>query len=790
MKQEHSNIRLSGYKTAGLSEDEVQARKKEGLVNKLDSKITKTTGEIIKSNLFTLFNLFNFVIGLALILVGAYRNLFYLTIVLLNVMTGIIQELHAKKLVEELSLLSAENASVIRDRKIIEIPVEELVLGDVMELEAGRQISADAVVEEGEVEVNESLLTGEADPVMKRRGDALLSGSFVISGRCCAAINHVGGDSFAARLSLEAKKSKRTTSELMASMKKVTKFTSYFIIPIGAVLFVQAFWLRGQSLEQSIAATSTALLGMLPKGMVLLISISLISGIIRMAKKKVLVQELYCLENLAQADILCLDKTGTITEGKISVSDLYEMNGAMLPFSVETAIRAFIGASEDNNATFKALKERFGSESSLKATCKTPFSSERKWSSVTFEGVGTLILGAPEKLTAHDGSVLPKKVLEAQAEGMRILCLGYSKEGSEKGRLPQCRVAAAIVLKDTVRTNVRETLEFFRKEGVDVKIISGDNPVTVSQVARQAGLKRHDAFIDMSQVHTEKEMDRAAASCSIFGRVTPSQKRELVKAFKKKGHTVAMVGDGVNDVLALKEADCSAAMNSGSDAAKQVSQLVLVDSDFSVLPDIVMEGRRVVNNVTRVGSIFLVKTIYSVLLSLLCILVNIPFPFLPIQITLIDLAIEGYPSFFLQFESDGRRIQNHFFNSVIKRAVPFSLSVIFGIGAVYFLASPFKIQPDEVASVMYCLTAWITILAVLKACRPFNPLRLFLFLSTTIGFYTAVYLFHGILELRLLSAQGVTILLSLAAGSWVTSSVISQIVKSDYKEDRKNGFVS
>lgn len=790
MKPEHSTPRQSGYRTAGLSGEEVRVRKKDGLVNKLDSKITKTTGEIIKSNLFTLFNLFNFAIGLALILVGAYRNLFYLSIVLLNVMTGIIQELHAKKLVEELSLLSAKNASVIRDGQIADISIEEIVLGDVMELDAGRQISADAVVAEGEVEVNESLLTGEADPIIKRPGDILLSGSFVVSGKCCAKVNHVGKDSFAAKLSLEAKKSKHTTSELMRSMQKVTKFTSYFIIPIGAVLFIQAFWFRSQPLDQSIVASATALLGMLPKGMVLLISISLISGIIRLAKKKVLVQELYCLENLAQADILCLDKTGTITEGKISVSDLYEIDATLLPFSVETGIRSFIGASDDNNATFKALEDRFGGESSLKVTAKTPFSSERKWSSVTFDGIGTLILGAPEKLVGHNNmSILPSKVLKAQNEGKRILCLGYTKQQIKNGEIPQCHLAAVIILKDTVRANVQETLKFFEDEGVDVKIISGDNPVTVSQVAKQAGLKKYEAFIDMSEVHSEEEMSRAAAACSIFGRVTPAQKRELVKAFKNQGHTVAMVGDGVNDVLALKEADCSVAMNSGSDAAKQVSQLILVESDFSVLPDIVMEGRRVVNNVTRVGSIFLVKTIYSVLLSILCIFANIPFPFLPIQITLIDLAIEGYPSFFLQFESDSHRIRNHFFNSVIKRAVPFSLTVIAGIGAVYLLTPAFGIGSSEAVSIMYCLTAWITILAVLKACRPFNALRIFLFLSTTIGFYTAVYLFRHILEVSLLSAQGSLIFLALAAGGWVISSVITQMMKLNYGKDLKKEYV-
>lgn len=771
MTTEHKGTSPDLYCNAGLTDQQVEMLKQKGLVNKVDSKITKTTGDIIKNNLFTLFNGYNLLIGIALLMVGAYRNLIYLIIIGVNVATGIIQELHAKKLVENLSLLSVKNGTVIRNGKALDIPIEEIVAGDIMVLDAGKQISADAVVAEGEIEANESLLTGESDPVIKSPGDTLLSGSYVISGKCLAKVNHVGKDNFAAKLSIEAKKSKQAGSELMRSMQKVTKLTSYFIIPIGLILFVQAFRFQGHSMNQSVVTSATALLGMLPKGMVLLISISLVSGIIRLSHKKVLVQELYCLENLAQADILCLDKTGTITEGIISVSDVYEINPSLLPFSVETAIRVFIGACDDNNATFKALKEYFGDETGLNVTDKIPFSSERKYSSVTFEGIGSLILGAPEQLTGHNLSLLPPQVLESQNESKRIICLGYSKQYIKNGEMPQVQLIAAIALKDSIRTNVKDVLEFFHKEGVDVKIISGDNPVTVSQIAKQAGLKKYNAYVDMSEIHSGEELYQAASTCCIFGRVTPNKKRDLVKAFKKQGHTVAMAGDGVNDVLALKEADCSIAMNSGSDAAKQVSQLVLLDSDFSVLPDIVMEGRRVVNNITRVGGIFLVKTIYSVLLSILCIFANVPFPFLPVQITLIDLFIEGYPSLIIQLESDSSRIQTSFLNSAVKRALPFACTILVSIGAVYLLTPSLTLSQDKAVTIMFCLTGWLTILAVLKACRSFNLARIFLVVSSAAAFFVSVYLFHNILMLSLLSRYEIIIFLGLA----IIASLISYL---------------
>ena len=740
---------LNPNDVTGLTEEEVQLRQQQGLTNRVQTKITKSNGQIIRENVFTLFNAFNLGIAICLALVGAYSNISFLLIIVLNVSIGIIQEIHAKRLVENLSLIGAAKASVIRDGKLCEVPVEDIVLDDMTMLDMGKQVCADSIVVHGKAEVNESMLTGESDCVVKTEGDTLLSGSFIVSGKCYAKVEHVGEDNFAAKLTLEAKQHKQVNSELLNSMRKVTKFTGFFIIPIGILMFLEAYFVRSDSMIHAVISISAALLGMLPKGLVLLISISLITGIMKLSRKRILVQDLYCLETLAHVDMLCLDKTGTITEGKMSVSSFSLIDEEAMPIPFSQAIGCFVHYMDDNNATFIALKEYFVSDSSYPLVNKIPFSSERKWSSITLAGIGSIILGAPEKLFSDISRALPAEVIDAQKSGERIICMAYTDQPILDGKFDGLRLTAIIGLDDPIRKNAKETIDFFRQEGVGIKIISGDNPLTVSSIAKKTGFENHDSYIDLSQVDTYEDLEKAAQNYSIFGRVSPGQKKQLVKIFQSQGHTVAMTGDGVNDVLALREADCGIAMAAGSDAAKQVSQLVLLNSDFTSLPDVVMEGRRVVNNITRFGGIFFVKTIYSIILSIFCILTIKAYPFMPIQIALFDAAVEGYSSFLLSFERNQDRIQAGLLRSVIRRALPYAIMTLISIISLTLAYPLIGISYHDAVATMYYLTGFVGILAVIRACRPFNRLRLLICGTTFIGFYFAVYLFSGILHLEI-----------------------------------------
>ena len=755
MNVKNVNIqRLDKPYTEGLTEQEVLERQKQGLTNAVQEKITKTTGQIFRDNILTMFNAFNIIIGISLALVGAWLNMSYLMIIFLNTSIGIIQEIRAKKLVENLSLISALKVNAVRNGKECELPVDELVLDDITVLRTGRQICADSTVVYGEIEVNESLLTGEADPVLKPPGATLLSGSFVVSGKCYAKVEHVGADNFVSKLAKEAKKHKKVNSELLRSMKKITNFTGFFIAPVAVLLFLESTLLADHSVADSVISTAAALLGLLPKGLVLLISVSLATGIIKLAQKKVLVQELYCIEMLARVDTLCLDKTGTITEGKMRVTNLYVFDEFDKHISAEQAIRCFIGAledSEESNATFMALKERFSPEYLYKASARTAFSSHRKWSSVTFDDIGTFILGAPEILFARDissSSNISKNISEARHSGERVLFFGYYNGEINGDILPDEIVpVAAVGLSDPIRENAKETLDFFRKEGVDVKIISGDNPLTVSSIAKQAGLENWDLYIDMSDILDEEAIIEAAGRYSIFGRVTPNQKKSLIKAFKAQGRTVAMTGDGVNDVLALREADCSIAMGTGSDAARQVSQMVLLHSDFSVMPKIVMEGRRVVNNITRSASVFFVKTLYSALLTIFSILTLAAFPFIPIQITLINTMVEGFPGVVLILEPNHKRLTGRFLNTVFGRAMPYAILILIMFLTVIWAAPFFGMPADHAKTAAYYITGFISIMSLVKSCRPFTLLRTAVCIAAAFGFFAAAYLFPGIFSL-------------------------------------------
>ncbi len=750
----------------GLTEAEVLERKKRGQINIVEEKTVKSNWEIISGNVFTLFNLYNFLIAIALMSVGAYSNLAFMLIIILNICIGSFQEIHAKNMVAKLSVLTVSKVDVIRDGKEKSIGVDEVVLDDITILNMGNQISSDSVVIDGKIEVNESLLTGESDTIVKMPGDKLYSGSYVVSGKCYAKVEKVGKDNLAAEITLKSKKHKKVNSELLNSMRKVTRLTSFIIIPVGVLLFVQAFFFRDQVIKSSVVSTAAALLGMLPKGLVLLISISLATGVIKLAKKKVLVQDLYSVETLAHVDTLCLDKTGTITEGKMQVSNVETFNEEIMPISVNQALSAFVNEIGDNNGTFQALKEYFKGNDNFEVDYKNSFSSERKWSSISFKDIGSIIVGAPERLTAKSNFEIKENMIEAQKQGKRVLLVGFSKDGVED-ILPDIEIVAAIELSDPLRKNAKEMLGFFKGEGVTVKVISGDNPLTVSSIAKQAGLEDYESYIDLSTIESDDEIIDLVDEYSIFARVSPNQKSLLVQALQAKGHTVAMTGDGVNDVIALRQADCSITLPEASDVAKQVSQIVLLNSDFSVLKDVLMEGRRVVNNITNVATIFFIKTLYSVMLSILNIITCTAFPFIPIQITLVDLAIEGYTSFFISFEPNGKQIKEKFLKSVLKNSFPYSVVIIINIIVLYFLAPALGIAEPKMTTLMYYMIGFTSILAVIRVCRPFNKMRVFLCTTTAIGFFVATILFRNLLHLSKLGIQELIVFLVMAIFSTI-----------------------
>ena len=765
----------------GLTDKEVQEQIELGNINKSQESKLKTTKQIIFDNVFTLFNLYNLIIAIALLAVKAYTNTFFFLIITVNVIIGIVQEIHGRNLVKKLSILNASKATVIRNGKEQKIDIEEIVLGDVILLSQGDQIPSDSYVLEGEVEVNEALLTGESDLILKSKEDKLLSGSYVTSGKCYAKVEKVGEDNFANSIISATKKYKENNSELINSMKKVTKFTSFVIIPVGIILFIQAYFYRETELAQSVVATAAALLGMLPKGLVLLITIALESGVIKLAKKDVLVQELYSIESLAHIDTICLDKTGTITQGEMRVSEIKTYNDKILPHSFNDMMTAFVNGMDDNNATFHAFKKYFKGDNSFEIADKVAFSSERKWSSISFKNEGSIVVGAPERLFDKSKDDMPEEINELQKNGKRVLGIAYTKSIISEPELPELEIIAIAVLEDPLRKNAKEMLGYFKDQGIDVKIISGDNALTVSNIAKKAGLKDYDSYIDLSTINTDAEIVDLVDKYSIFARVLPHQKSIIVKALQAKQHKVAMTGDGVNDVIALRESDCSITLPEATDSAKQVSQIVLLNSDFSVLKDVMMEGRRVVNNITKVARIFFIKTIYSVLLSIFCILTNMEFPFIPIQITLVDLVIEAYTSFFITFEKNKKPVTGSFLRTALTNAMPFAIVIMFNIIFLTFFRDTLGISQDIATTMMYLLIGFVSILAVQEVCKPYTKVHVFLFVTTAVGFYVAVILFKNLLQISLaLQPNELIITLILA----VISYILIAIKRSVYK--RKN----
>ena len=765
----------------GLSRQEVEERRQRGEGQSQAESITKSRGRIVRENVLTLFNGLNFLIAGLLFAVGAYSNMLFIAIIILNILIGIAQEFKAKKLVDELSVLNRPKVFVRREGEDVQVDPEEIVKDDLILLESGRQICNDSVVVSGNFEMNESLLTGESDGVVKEPGDQLYSGSFVITGKGMAKVTHVGNENYATGLANQVKKERKVQSELLGSMRKVTRFTSLLIVPLGILLFLEAFFLRNGTAQEAVVSSAAGLLGMLPKGLVLLISVSLAAGVIRLAKMKILVQNIYSLETLAHVDTLCLDKTGTITDGKLKV--YRKIPAGKIPGSQgEMLIQSYMAACEDNNPTFQALRKAFSAEQVYPSVHKIPFSSKRKWGAVSLKGAGTVFVGALEKLMGE----IPENLEQELEQGRRIVGIGYyGGTWTEENVLPpRIHMLYTVVLEDRIRKNAKKTLEFFKEQGVDVKIISGDHVKTVSMIGQRAGLEKWREAVDLSSLGENIDFDKICRQYSVFARVTPGQKQELVKALQRQGHKVAMTGDGVNDLLALREADCSIAVADGSDASRQLAQVVLLDSDFTHLPQVVMEGRKVINNVTRTAAVFFIKTIYSILVSVFCLLANVPFPFIPIQITLIDACIEAYPSFITIVESDTRRIRGSFLKTALKNALPFGLTVT-GMIIMVSLMAPFTVSQRQ--TVMYLALIIISMTAVIKSCVPFNLLRGFISITMVLGTFGALWILPQLFEISSLQPEMLPFLAVTVLASWVLLLLLEGIKKVLSEKERASG---
>lgn len=714
----------------------------------MNNNITKTTPRILKDNICTVFNLLNLLIAISLAMVGAWKNILFIAIILINTIIGIIQEIKAKRRVEKLTLLSLPEVLVLRNGEKVKIAPSEISKGDLMELGSGAVVCCDCIIQSGSAEINESILTGESEPVAKSEGDTVLSGSTVVSGKCVAKTVCENENSFTSKITDEVKKTKQSGSELLMSMKKVTKLTSFLIIPLGILLFIQGWFFRGASAESTVVSVSAGLLGMLPKGLVLLISVGLAAGVLNLSKKNVLVRDLHSLENLAHCDTVCFDKTGTLTEGKLSVEGVF-LDTDNREF--EKLISTYLQYTSDNNSTYLALAEYFPqNKNAYECTSAIPFSSERKYSAVAIKDGRVFVIGAPEKLCKD----IPSNVEDIMSSGKRVIFAGLCRGDIQPENID---LIGMIVISDKVRKNADETVKYFYKQGIDVKVISGDNPSAAAAVAKKAGIKNADRFIDMSNV-CDDDAERIAHEYTVFGRVTPKQKKLLVEAMQKSGHKVAMTGDGVNDLLAMRRADCSIAMGNGSDAAKQMAQLVLLDSDFSVLKDVISEGRRVINNLTKSAGVFFIKTIYSVLLCILCLMFNREFPFIPIQITLIDAVIEAFPAFFMSFEKNDSKVKQSFLKSAVGSALPNGIAIFMCCVLLIEVSKFAGIDSAQCSLLMYLTVGFVSLAGVIKASLPFNKLRGFLSAASVVGFLCAIILFSGLLQLPELSVIGAFIL--------------------------------
>ncbi|MTK05473.1 MAG: HAD-IC family P-type ATPase [Hungatella sp.] len=716
----------------GLTEDEVNERVEQGLVNQSDISTGKSVKNIILSNILTYFNLIFLIIAILLIYVGSYRNLTFLPVIIGNIIIGIVQELRAKQILDKMNLINAPHSIVFRNGVQKQILSQQLVKDDIVLLSAGNQICADATVIEGCIQVNEALLTGEADEIEKISGSSLLSGSFVVSGQCYAKLEHVGNDSYITKLTAEAKAmGSGEQSEMIRSINQLVKWIGIGIIPIGILLFSQGYYLNHETMQKSIVSMVAAIIGMIPEGLYLLTTIALALSTMRLAKKQVILHDMKSIEALARVDVLCVDKTGTITEPGMEVLEVIpsKVNTQMVKTKeeLELLLTDYAMSIPDDNATMHAIREyvaSFNNNSKKRETIEViPFSSTTKYSGVSFSD-GSFLLGAPEFVMREEYPFVLPEISSYIKNGHRVLLLGKYEGSSLKDGLTEKVVPLGyIILTNPIRENARETFSYFKEQGVCVKVISGDNPETVSEVAKRAGIEHADQFIDAGTLDTDSKLASALEEYTVFGRVTPKQKQKLVQALQKAGHTVAMTGDGVNDILAMKDADCSVAMASGSEAAAQAAQVVLLDSDFAHMPNVVIEGRRVVNNVQRSAVLFLVKNIFSILLALLSLVISFTYPLEPSQISLISMFTIGFPGFLLALEPNKNLIKGHFLKNVLIKALPAGLTDVLAVGALVVCGEVFSLPKNDIATASTMLLSVVGFMILTKISAPLNPLK-------------------------------------------------------------------
>ena len=800
MNKDSNSINITG-----LTDEEVRQRVEEGLTNRADISTDKTTKEIVISNVFTYFNLIFLVITILLIMVGSFRNLTFLPIIIGNTVIGIVQEIRAKKTLEKMSLLNAPRADVIRNGSVKQISTEELVKDDVILLTAGKQICADAVVISGNIQVNESLLTGEADEVEKTEGSTLMSGSFVVSGECYARLEKVGNESYISKLSLEAKSmGGKEQSEMIRSINLIVKWVGIVIIPIGLILFWQSHFVNGESITKSVTSTVAAIIGMIPEGLYLLTTVALALSTMKLARKKVLLHDMKSIETLARVDVLCVDKTGTITEPDMKLKEIFLCKNsgadgtqtALTLDELKSLILDYANASVDNNATMLALKayaaEALTNNTSAlhrTAVSQQAFSSSLKYGSVTFSD-GTYLLGAPEFIMHEDFARIEEEIIPYADKGDRVLLFaGYNGENVENGINGSVTPLGFVALANPIRENAVKTFEYFKSQGVAIKVISGDNPRTVSRIAIQAGIESAESFVDAATLDTEDKIADAVNKYTVFGRVTPKQKKQLVKALQAKGHTVAMTGDGVNDILAMKDADCSVAMASGSEAAAQAAQVVLLDSDFAHMPDVVYEGRRVVNNIQRSASLFLVKNIFSLLLSLFSVILMVTYPLEPAQVSLISMFTIGVPGFLLALEQNKDRIKGHFITNVMLKALPGGLTDVIAVGALVVCGEVFCISDASIGTIATLVLSVVGFMILFKISEPLNGMKYAVIIGNIAGLVFSGFFLKKLFALTDLS--NICILLMIVFGFAAESlfrnlTLLVEKLRGSY--EKKKGF--
>lgn len=800
MNKDSNSINITG-----LTDEEVRQRVEEGLTNRADISTDKTTKEIVISNVFTYFNLIFLVITILLIMVGSFRNLTFLPIIIGNTVIGIVQEIRAKKTLEKMSLLNAPRADVIRNGSVKQISTEELVKDDVILLTAGKQICADAVVISGNIQVNESLLTGEADEVEKTEGSTLMSGSFVVSGECYARLEKVGNESYISKLSLEAKSmGGKEQSEMIRSINLIVKWVGIVIIPIGLILFWQSHFVNGESITKSVTSTVAAIIGMIPEGLYLLTTVALALSTMKLARKKVLLHDMKSIETLARVDVLCVDKTGTITEPDMKLKEIFLCKNsgadgtqtALTLDELKSLILDYANASVDNNATMLALKayaaETLTNNTSAlhrTAVSQQAFSSSLKYGSVTFSD-GTYLLGAPEFIMHEDFARIEEEIIPYADKGDRVLLFArYDGENVENGINGSVTPLGFVALANPIRENAVKTFEYFKSQGVAIKVISGDNPRTVSRIAIQAGIESAESFVDAATLDTEDKIADAVNKYTVFGRVTPKQKKQLVKALQAKGHTVAMTGDGVNDILAMKDADCSVAMASGSEAAAQAAQVVILDSDFAHMPDVVYEGRRVVNNIQRSASLFLVKNIFSLLLSLFSVILMVTYPLEPAQVSLISMFTIGVPGFLLALEQNKDRIKGRFITNVMLKALPGGLTDVIAVGALVVCGEVFCISDASIGTIATLVLSVVGFMILFKISEPLNRMKYAVIIGNIAGLVFSGFFLKKLFALTDLS--NICILLMIVFGFAAESlfrnlTLLVEKLRGSY--EKKKGF--